>query len=143
MHLRVTSKRPTRGGMAVGLQGNWSSGVSPDQWLGRAAGPLLGQQQVAEDSHARDGRHSPTISSTLRECVPPQRLRTNSTVQRVSPELCMAARVKVSGSGSPHHHHGHVRVGPRPGPAHSVPEIPADSARATSEDSERASASGG
>lgn len=79
-------------------------------------------------------RHSPTISSTLRECAP-QSPRTNSTKQQATAGRCMAARIRESGSGSaPPHGHVHGRL--RPCTAHSVPEIPADSATATSEDPE-------
>lgn len=79
-------------------------------------------------------RHSPTISSTLRECVP-QSPRTNSTRQQAGPQRCMAAPVRVSGSGSAPPR-GHVHSRPRPRPAHSVSEIPADSAKAPSATSE-------
>lgn len=118
---RVTRKRPATGGSAR----NWLAGVSTGQWRGRAEWPHRGSSRWP----CQGRRHSPTISRTLRECAP-QCPRTNSTMQQASPGRCMAARVRVSGSGSAPPH-GHVHGRPRPCPAHSVPEIPADSAMAT------------
>lgn len=62
-------------------------------------------------------KHSPTISSTLRECAP-QSPRTNSSTQRAGPGLRMAATVWVDGSGP-----GPPTVTCTAGPAQILPTL--------------------
>lgn len=115
------------------------SGAAREQAHWSQRGPLEGRSRAAASGGSsrwpcQGRRHSPTISSTLRECTR-QSPRTNSAAQQASPRACMAAPARASGSGSVPPH-GHVHARPRPRPAHSVPEIPADSAKATSGDPE-------
>lgn len=129
---------------------SWMAGGAARELAARRSqhGPQEGRSRVAASggsskrpwTASQGRRHSPTISSTLRECTL-QSPRSKNTTQQDSPSVCMAAPARVSGSGSVPPH-GHVHARPRPRPAYSVSEIPANSATATVGDP-RASATGG
>lgn len=109
---------------------------APGSWRGGAEWPLLGQQTVAAvDGRARDGgthQRSAAHCANARRRVPGPAAPRSRTVPGCAWRR-PPAWVSSSGSAPPH---GHVHPGPRPRPAYSVPEIPADSVKATSGDPE-------